>query len=388
MWSEVPVSRRGVIVGCAGLAAGLLLAGCGFGDSDGAATPIPSGVRDVPDGAGLGDARWNALPASVRQHMFQASEVYRAARTGMIMPYPNLAPKPLLLLERRSADTEILSAFAIFGRTSEPGNAIAGPPQWALGEIQVLRDTATLAELDKGIPFKGQPMGFVEFQGQMCWYVVMRSPGTTYGMDGATWYASAVWFHEHFHLLQPYGSNLPEGWDPSRDRYLYPAADVRFGGLQLLENTVLAHRFTSASSARDALETFLAVRDKRRALFPGLVASYEHLETMEGVASYAEGTFLELIGREAVSPDDGKVYSFPQKVPEDPGTWVPFFSGEFEYSTGCAIAQALTVLVGSAWKDSYCSYSNEEVAPSLVAYTRQYVATPIGEQAEMLSVIT
>lgn len=325
--------------------------------------------------------------------MFQASELYRAVGTGTIMPYPNLAPKPLLFLERASVDTGILSAFVLFGPALAPSEVITGPPEWALGKIQVLRDPAILAELDEGIPYKPQQFGFVELQGKTFWFVAMRSPGSTdgadgatrpYGLDGTTWYASAVWFHEHFHNIQPLRSDLAEGWDPSRDRSLYPAADVRFGGLQLLENAVLAHRFTNAGSARDALETFLVVRDKRRLLFPDLVASYEHLETVEGTASYVEGTFLEIIGREAVSPDTGKVYSFPQKVPEDPATWLPFFFGEFEYSTGCAIAQALTVLVGSAWKDSYCSYGQDEVAPSLAAYTRQYIATPVGEHAEKL----
>ncbi len=374
------------MVGCVKLTAGLLLAGCHFEDADDGA---PHGVRDVPDGARMGDAAWNALPTSVRQHMFQVSEIYRAVGTGTIMPYRNLAPRPLLLLERKAADTEIMSAFMISSRTSKPSEIIVGPPQWALGEIQVLRDATSLAELDEGILYKQQEFGFVKFRGQTFWYVVMRSPDAVgfprpYGFDGSTWYASATWFHEHFHGLQPHGYTLPEGWNPSRDRYVYPAADVHFGGLQWLENVVLVHRFTSANSARDALETFLAIRDKRRTLFPDMVATYEQTETLEGVASYAEGRFLEIIGREAISPDTGKVYSFPQKIPEDPATWLPFFFGEFEYSTGCAIAQALTVLVGSAWKDSYCSYANEETAPTLVGYTRQYVTTPVGEHAERL----
>lgn len=376
------VSRRTVLLG--GLAA---VAGCVVGS--GATDPFTfaavatTGARDVPDGAGLGEPMWNALPRPVRQHIYQASEVYRVVEIGGVLPYPALAPRPLILVERTAAGEELASAVVLFTE-SATGQITAGPPAWNLGEVEIIRDRATLTELREGLLDDHQQFGGIEFRGEWCWFVVMRSPGSSHGLDGSTWFASALWFHEHLHWLQPVGFSLPDGWVPSQDRYTYPAADVSFGGFQLLENAVVARRLDTPAAAAEALEVFLAVRDSRRALWPELVNSYEHVETVEGVASYAEGAFLAIAGREAVDPDTGKVYSFPQELPSDPLTWLPFFFGEFEYSTGCAIAQALTALVGARWKDDYVTYSQDDSAPTLVDYVRQYVATPTGEHAARL----
>lgn len=392
------VSRRTLIVSGSAAAVGVMLACGGYAAVVGSEVEGRSGPRDVPDGAGLGDVAWNALPVGVRQLMYQASELHRAVRGGELMSWPNLAPEPVVLIERDSGTGPLLRAYVVFSRVvpaSEHADVVEGPPEWGLGPVSVIIDEADLAELRTGLGYDQQEFGNVTFRDAQWWSVMVRSAGAlpeppqpfAYGFDGGTWYASAVWFHEYVHGLQPREWPLPAGWDLWSARWAYPAGDVAFAGLQHLENAVVATAFTSPAAARAGLETFLAVREQRRAMFPDQVTSYECMETVEGVASYAEGAFLAFAGREAVSPDSGKVYSFPQRVPTDltkPDWYFWFFWGEFEYSTGCALAQALTVLVGSAWKEDYCAHAGADISPTLVEYVRQYVPTPTGEHAEAL----
>jgi hypothetical protein len=186
-------------------------------------------------------------------------------------------------------------------------------------------------------------------------------------LDPSTWLFGRVMVHESFHAYQStwkVDGDGDQSWPED-----YPR-DVENAALALLEDAVLElPPGQCPSTARQALDTYLAIRAARQDALPEVGSHENFYHQMEGLARFAEDRYVRLGGHRIA--DRSKDLTTGPKLLQ----WIGRTRG---YSAGAGCGELLESVVGPRWR----SQAPQGKAPADIAAA--ILGAPTGTRRDQL----